>query len=218
MMLMNLSGQQYGCYTVCDLYERRRVKHGTKIYWMCKCECGSISWLESSYLKSKEHLFCSKCKPVGVRNKRLYHTYHAMIQRCYNKRNKKYNIYGGAGITVCDEWLSGYDIFEKWSLENGYTDTMTIDRIDSTIGYMPSNCRWITKSENSGRANIGKHKNKTKMEYVYAIDSNGNKMEISNISAFAREHNLSRVCVSAAIHGRLNRNYHGFEFHSSKIG
>ena len=53
---------------------------------------------------------------------------------------------------MCDEWLRSYEAFEKWALIHGYTDEMTIDRIDPDGNYCPGNCQWITKRENLQKA------------------------------------------------------------------
>lgn len=39
---------------------------------------------------------------------------------------------------------------------NGYSDNLTVDRIDNNKGYEPSNCRWITNKQQSRnrRSNI----------------------------------------------------------------
>ena len=55
-----------------------------------------------------------------------------------------YKDYGGRGISVCNDWLISYDNFEKWSLDNGYDDFLSIDRINNNEGYKPSNCRYTT--------------------------------------------------------------------------
>lgn len=71
------------------------------------------------------------------------------MDRCYKQKNKAYRFYGGNGIAVCDEWKTNKQAFNDWAVENGYTDELTIDRVDSDKGYSPENCRWITAKENS---------------------------------------------------------------------
>ena len=76
--------------------------------------------------------------------KRLYKCYHAMKTRCLNSKDRYYARYGGRGITVCKEWLKGFDYFYDWALQNGYADNLTLDRRNNDGNYEPSNCRWIT--------------------------------------------------------------------------
>ena len=70
-----------------------------------------------------------------------------MLDRCNNSENKCYRLYGEKGIRVCDEWALNPKQFVKWSMENGYTLGMTIERIDTSKGYYPENCRYIPMSE-----------------------------------------------------------------------
>lgn len=80
---------------------------------------------------------------------RLYNIRKMMIQRCTNPKATKYNLYGGRGINICDEWLRSYESFRDWALSNNYSDDLSIDRKDNDKGYSPDNCRWVTKSVQS---------------------------------------------------------------------
>ena len=78
---------------------------------------------------------------------RIYETWQDMKRRCYNKQNARYDRYGGRGITVCEEWLNDFQSFYDWAINNGYSDDLTIDRIDNDGNYEPANCKWSTNKE-----------------------------------------------------------------------
>ena len=80
-------------------------------------------------------------------NSRLYCTYKNMNRRCHDTKFPKYKSYGARGIKVCDEWRNDFNKFKEWAIDNGYNDTLTIDRIDCNGNYEPNNCRWVTKQQ-----------------------------------------------------------------------
>lgn len=65
-----------------------------------------------------------------------------------NKSEMVQKYYKGKGITVFEPWHD-FKTFAEWAMSSGYADDLTIDRIDSSKGYYPDNCRWLTKGENS---------------------------------------------------------------------
>lgn len=79
----------------------------------------------------------------------LFLCYTNMISRCCKEYNIRYEDYGAKGIDVDPTWIRSPWKFQEWALANGYQEGLTIDRIDSSRGYYPDNCRWITLSENS---------------------------------------------------------------------
>ena len=138
-----------------------------------------------------------------------------MKQRCYNINNPKYYLYGGKNITICDEWLNDYNTFKKWALENGYkpNSKLSIDRIDSSKDYCPENCRWISISENSARANIGRHKYKSKKGSMYAVTPEGKQMLITNVTNFCKQYNFNRCLVSHRLNNIIKNPYlNGWKF------
>ena len=76
---------------------------------------------------------------------RAYHAWEAMKQRCLNPRAANYDSYGGAGVTVCERWLT----FENFLADMGDppSNQHSIDRINGARGYEPGNCRWATRSQ-----------------------------------------------------------------------
>lgn len=86
----------------------------------------------------------------SIKDCRLYNIYNKMKQRCYNEKVEEYCYYGARGIKICDDWLEhqkGFIRFFEWSVNNGYNDELSIDRINVDGNYEPNNCRWANRIE-----------------------------------------------------------------------
>lgn len=160
MRFCDLTGKRYGRLTVI----KRVYKEGDKkTYWMCKCDCGNETVVLASNLKRGHTTSCGCLKiertketnsTHGLSRTRIYHIYKNMKDRTTNDHNIGYKNYGGRSIKICDEWLNDFEKFYNWSMENGYKDGLTIDRINVNGNYEPSNCRWVTmKVQSNNRRN-----------------------------------------------------------------
>lgn len=144
----DLSGQQFGRLTVIERIENK----GACVQWLCRCDCGNLHKTISASLRAgtcqscgclgEEHRLKSITKH-GATNTRLYSIWRNMKCRCSCPTASKYELYGGKGITVCNEWLT-FGGFRSWALENGYAANLSIDRINGNKSYYPSNCQWVS--------------------------------------------------------------------------
>lgn len=148
-------GEKIGNWTIISNdYKNSTTKHKRVI---CRCDCGKIKSVLLETIKNGKSKSCG-CSNVkhGKGNTRLYKIWKGIKVRCLCKNNSHYKWYGNRGITICDEWKNDFMSFYNWSIDNGYKENLTIDRIDNDGNYEPNNCRWvdmITQSNNC-RTNI----------------------------------------------------------------
>lgn len=127
--------------------------------WECKCDCGKIVNVRQDCLSRRVTTSCG-CRMLenqhqqlarrtkhGMHNTRIYRIWVGIKSRCNSPKATGYADYGGRGITMCSEWANDFMAFYHWAMENGYSDDLSIDRIDVNGNYEPTNCRWATNSE-----------------------------------------------------------------------
>jgi len=151
---IDITGKRFGRLLVLEEAGHQRAE----IRWKCLCDCGNIAYFPGWDLRTGRIVSCGckrkegrpsnsfQYKNVGTQ---IYHAYVNMKTRCYNPHYYLYQHYGGKGITICDEWLGkdGFENFYNWSMTHGYSAGLSIDRIDNSKEYSPSNCRWATMTE-----------------------------------------------------------------------
>lgn len=94
----------------------------------------------------------------GMSETSEYRSWAEMKSRCLNPKSRRFSYYGGRGITVCERWLDFQNFIDD--MGNKPTPEHSIERIDVNGNYEPSNCKWVTFTEQQNNK-----RNTTMIEY-----------------------------------------------------
>ena len=152
----------------CKVLDSKRINGCTKYLLECQ-KCKTRFW------KCKVHSLCHVCgngalhhNARGWNRDPLYFEYHSILRRL--KGHEEYK-----NVPICVEWENDFIKFRQWAIENGYKKGLTIDRIDNSKGYEPSNCRWATAKQQANN-----RRNNVILEY------NGEKRTMSEWASFIK--------------------------------
>lgn len=156
----DLIGQKFGKLVAIEHF----VQQGQS-WCKCKCDCENVKNVRASCLISgvTQSCGCYQRERTSTTNRlhgesgtRLYKIWKHMKGRCLCKSDKNYSLYGGRGISIYENWMNSYENFRNWAIQSGYSEKLTIDRINVDGNYCPENCRWVTvkAQANNKRTNI----------------------------------------------------------------
>lgn len=174
---LQLEGKKFGRLKVLRQYG---VDKSGKTIWECVCECGNHTFSLGSNLTSGKALSCGclknetiskRFKKHGMTKTRIYRIWQGMRRRCYDNKCKAYKNYGERGIVVCEEWKEGFQSFYDWAVNNGYSETLSIERKDVNGNYCPENCCWIPLSYQARNKTTTKRTKENKLALDIALNN-----------------------------------------------
>lgn len=152
----NLTGKKFGKLTALriDTSEKR-------VRWECQCDCGNKKLVPAIYLKSGESSSCGCNQKKKGKDNALYRghekitgKYWASVKSAAKNRSLEFSInieYAWALFLKQEQKCALTKqllYFDKFLSKNKTEQTASLDRIDSSKGYVEGNVQWIHKHVN----------------------------------------------------------------------
>lgn len=164
--IIDLNNKNIGEWIVIGRAKDHVYPSGRKdVKWKCQCSCGKIQDIFASHLKAGKSTCCLDCKykykisingkvssrtiqkiKTGAKNRKIHFDKNIdrdFLQKLYEKQNGKCAL---SGEKICFSNTIKEDI-------EGAT-TASLDRIDSSKGYVKSNIQWVHKDVNKMKSNL----------------------------------------------------------------
>lgn len=187
----------------------RPVEGKTPQSWgLFKCPfCGKEFELRLSHANRNKSCGCAKgelCAQAKTihgsahrgKKARLYKIWCKIKERCNNPNSSRYAFYGARGVRMCEQWEE-YKEFEEWAVSNGYSENLEIDRKNFTGDYSPTNCRWVTQTENKRN----RRTSKLSMEKARVIRAK-NPQYKSEMRALAAEYGVTINTIYSVVRNK----------------
>jgi hypothetical protein len=161
-LVQNIEGQKFGNLTVINFVGViKRIG-----IWKCKCDCGNIKDIRYRDLKSGNSKTCGCSKLYQNTKSHNWKGYEGLPKTIFciiNKNAKKRNL--NIDIDIKYIWelylnqsrkcaISGLDIIFSNKVTERNITTASLDRIDSSKGYIVGNVQWVHKDINKMKMDI----------------------------------------------------------------
>lgn len=179
-----------------------------KYYFKCSNCLLDIKTSKTNYYRNlkKDVNICRQChlelsserlsvmvQGVKITQHRFYSVWYNMIRRCFNEKTVHYNLYGGRGIAVCEEWRNSLT-FVNWCIDyenilGKIPEGYHLDRIDNDKGYCPKNCQFLSPKENNRKRNF------VKLTYEKAVKIREYYSSGVSVNELAKFYGVSKYCI-----------------------